>query len=238
MRLSALVLAAATFLSAAAGWRPFTAAAADERGVVVAESRFAVTDAPDQAEVVQLVVDFPPGASTSLHTHGGQAINLVLEGEITLQQNGVDRPHGAGQAWTDSTGRAHRAINTGAGEARLLTTFLLPRGAVQTTGFDTPRIEPRIVHEARFPLPKLPAGVEIIQQVANVPPGSHAERAHAGFVANMVMNGEITYRIGAEWKGYAAGEAWSLPHGGRVEERNASSGTAQTFAVFLSPVGR
>src|SRR3712207_4110486 len=64
MRLSALVLAAATFLSAAAGWRPFTAAAADERGVVVAESRFAVTNAPDQAEVVQLVVDFPPGAST------------------------------------------------------------------------------------------------------------------------------------------------------------------------------
>ena len=56
---------------------------ADRR--IVAQSRFDVTSAPLQAEVVQLVVDFPPGAWTSWHTHGGQAINLVLEGEITLR---------------------------------------------------------------------------------------------------------------------------------------------------------
>src|SRR5947209_19089598 len=42
---------------------------ADRR--VVAESRFDVTSAPLQAEVVQLVVDFPSGAWTSWHTHGG-----------------------------------------------------------------------------------------------------------------------------------------------------------------------
>src|SRR5262245_56930709 len=54
---------------------------ADRR--VVAQSRFDVTSAPLQAEVVQLLVDFPPGAWSSWHTHGGQATNLVLEGEIT-----------------------------------------------------------------------------------------------------------------------------------------------------------
>jgi quercetin dioxygenase-like cupin family protein len=96
MRLSALVLTVAAFVGVAAG-SPSPGAAADGRRVV-AEARFAVTDAPDQAELVQLVVNFPPEASTSLHTHGGQAINLVLEGEITLRQNGVDRPHRAGQA--------------------------------------------------------------------------------------------------------------------------------------------
>src|SRR5262245_25561784 len=52
---------------------------------IIAEARFDVTNAPQQAELVQLVVDFPPGAWTSWHTHGGQAINLVLEGEITLR---------------------------------------------------------------------------------------------------------------------------------------------------------
>ena len=76
---------------------------------VVAASRFAVTNAPLQAEVVQLVVDFPPGAWTSWHTHGGQAINLVLEGEITLRHAGLQRPYRAGQAWTDSTGKVHAA---------------------------------------------------------------------------------------------------------------------------------
>ena len=58
---------------------------------VVAESRFGVTNAPLQAEVVQLVVDFPPGEWTSWHTHGGHAINLVLEGEITLRHVGMER---------------------------------------------------------------------------------------------------------------------------------------------------
>src|SRR5712691_12538704 len=80
---------------------------ADRR--VVAGSRFDVTSAPLQAEVVQLVVDFPPGAWTSWHTHGGQAINLVLEGEITLRHGGLEQPHGAGLNWTDSTGQVHAA---------------------------------------------------------------------------------------------------------------------------------
>ena len=70
---------------------------------VVAESLFMVTDAPAQADLVQLVVDFEPGAWTSLHRHGGQAINLVLEGQITLRHGGIDRPYKAGQSWTDST---------------------------------------------------------------------------------------------------------------------------------------
>jgi quercetin dioxygenase-like cupin family protein len=100
---------------------------------VVAESRFDVTSAPLQAEVVQLVVDFPPGAWTSWHTHGGQAINLVLEGEITLRHAGMEHSHRAGQAWTDSSGQVHAAGNTGPGKARLLTNFLLPPGCAQTT---------------------------------------------------------------------------------------------------------
>ena len=64
---------------------------------VVAESRFDVTNPPLQAELVLLVVDFPPGAWTSWHTHGGQAINLVVEGEITLRHAGMEQPHRAGQ---------------------------------------------------------------------------------------------------------------------------------------------
>src|SRR6266850_2708459 len=87
---------------------------------VVAESRFHVTDARAQADLVALVVDFAAGAWTSLHTHGGQAINLVLDGEITLRHAGMDRPHRAGQSWTDSTSQVHAAGNTGAGPARLL----------------------------------------------------------------------------------------------------------------------
>jgi quercetin dioxygenase-like cupin family protein len=204
---------------------------------IVAESRFDVANAPLQAEVVQLVVDFPSGAWTSWHTHGGQAINLVLAGEITLRHAGMDRPHRAGQAWTDSTGQVHAAGNTGPSKARLLTNFLLPRGAPQTTAVQDSPFEPSIVHEARFALPVLPAETEIVQQVVDLEPGGRTERPSIGFTANIVIAGEVTYKIGAERKLYKAGEAWSAHAGTLVAEENTSTSVARVFTTFLLPRG-
>src|SRR6266566_7773247 len=138
---------------------------------IVAESRFDVTSAPLQAEVVQLVVDFPSGAWTSWHTHGGQAINLVLEGEITLRHAGMEHSHRAGQAWTDSSGQVHAAGNTGPGKARLLTNFLLPQGAPQTTAVQESLFEPTIMSAASFPLSALPPETQIVQQVIDLSAG-------------------------------------------------------------------
>ena len=164
-----LTIAIATAASPAAVLSLNAGDPADRR--VVAESRFDVTSAPLQAEVVQLVVDFPPGAWTSWHTHGGQAINLVLEGEITLRHGGMEHPHRAGQAWTDSSGQVHAAGNTGTGKARLLTNFLLPQGAPQTTAVQDSPFEPTMVYEARFPLPTLPAEADIVQEVVDLASG-------------------------------------------------------------------
>src|SRR5216683_1269252 len=149
------------------------AAAPADRNIA-AESRFSVMNPSAQVDLVQLVVDFEPGAWTSLHTHGGQAINLVLEGEITLRHGGMDHPYQAGQSWTDSTGQPHAAGNTGRGKARLLTNFLLPKGAPQTTAVQDSPFEPTIVYEARFPVPALAAETEIVQQVADLSSGWRA----------------------------------------------------------------
>jgi quercetin dioxygenase-like cupin family protein len=202
---------------------------------IVAQSRFAVTDAPAQSELVSLVVDFPAGAWTSLHTHGGQAINLVLAGEITLRQGGVDRPHRVGQAWTDSSGILHAAGNTGAGRARLLTNFLLPKGAPQTTAVQDAPLEPTVTHEARFSLPPLPAETEIVQQVVELASDWHAERTYGSFAAHVVLEGEVEYRIGANQRTYRAGEAWLVPAGALVTGANRSAGKARVFTTYLLP---
>lgn len=204
---------------------------------VVARSRFAVTNAPLQAELVQLVVDFPPGAWTSWHTHGGQAINLVLEGEITLRHAGTERPHRAGQSWTDDTGQVHAAGNTGRGEARLLTNFLLPKGAPQTTAVQESQFGPTIVHESRFPVPALPAETDIVLQVVDLPSGWRMERASVGFMANTVIAGEVAYKIGLEQKVYKAGEACSAPAGALVMAQNTSANMARVFTTYLLPRG-
>ena len=160
---------------------------------VVAESRFVVTNAPAQTDLVQLVVDFEPSAWTSLHTHGGQAINLVLEGEITLRHGGMDRLYNAGQSWTS---QVHAAGNTGSGKARLLTNFLLPKGAPQITVVQQSQFGPAVTYEAKFPLPSLATETEIVQQVIDLPPGWRTERAYHGFAVGLIMQGEVTYRIG------------------------------------------
>ncbi len=232
-----LVPGLAVMLAAAAAVRsqpaPNVAPPAEPR--VVAESRFRVTEAPNQAELIALVVDFPRGAWTSLHTHGGQAINLVLEGEITLRQGAVDRPHQAGQSWSDSTGQVHAAGNTGAGPARLLTNFLLPRGAPQITVIQETPFGPAVTYEARFPLPKLPADADIVSQVLDLPPGRRAERPNAGFTATVLMEGEVGYGVGATLKTYRAGESWSAPAGVVVREGNADKARVFTTHLLAAP---
>ena len=204
---------------------------------VVVESRFEITDAPSQVEVVQQVVDFPPGAWTSPHSHGGQAINLVLEGEITLRQGGVDKRHITGQSWTDSTGQVHAAGNTGSGKARLLTNFLLPRGATQTTVEGTSQLQPSVTYEARFPIPTLLANAEIRQQAIDLQPGWRESKGYGGFVASIVVDGEVLYRVNGSEKRYKAGEAWSVRTGLPVEGENVSNKEAQIFTTYLLPKG-
>jgi quercetin dioxygenase-like cupin family protein len=209
--------------------------AAGSRQGVIAESRFVVTDPPVQAELVQLVVDFVPGAWTSLHTHGGQATNLVLEGEITFRHGGVDRVYRAGQAWTDSTRMLHAAGNTGAGNARLMTNFLLPKGAPQTIAQESSRLEPTVLYEARHPLPALPAQAEIVQQVVDLPAGGRWERAHRGSAATLVISGEVTAGTAAEQKPHRAGEAWAAPADAAIVAENRSAAPARLFTTYLVP---
>jgi quercetin dioxygenase-like cupin family protein len=202
---------------------------------LVAESRFAVTDARSQADLVQLVVDFEPGAWTSLHTHGGQAINLVLEGEITLRHGGMEHRYRAGESWTDSTGQVHAAGNTGSGKARLLTNFLLPKGAPQITVIEESVFGPAVRYEARFALPPLPTAAEIVQRVIDLSRGWHARRAYHGFAAGMVVDGEVKYRIGRQRKSYKPGDAWSAQAGTLVAED--ASTPARVFSSYLVPRG-
>jgi quercetin dioxygenase-like cupin family protein len=210
---------------------------AQEQRRVVAESRFDITNAPDQAEVVQQFVHFAPGAWTSHHSHGGQAINLVLDGTIALRQDGRDRTYRAGHAWTDSTTQPHAAGNVGSGSAHLVTNFLLPKGATQTTAQGGSPLEPVIVYVARFALPALAADTEILQQVADLPPGWRAERISKGFVAGMVLDGVATYAVDAARKEYQPGEAWSAQAGAHIIEENRSGGKVRIFTTQFGPRG-
>ncbi|ASJ62166.1 cupin domain-containing protein (plasmid) [Sinorhizobium meliloti] len=80
-------------------------------------------------EVVQVRVDFDPGAVSVKHNHPGEEIAYVLEGTLEYQLEG--RPpvtlH-AGQALFIPDGVAHVAKNVGGGKASELATYIVKKG--------------------------------------------------------------------------------------------------------------
>ena len=80
-------------------------------------------------EVIQVRVDFAPGAAFGMHTHPGEEIAYVLEGSLEYQFEG--KPPitlKAGDSLFIPAGAAHAARNVGSGNAAELATYLVEKG--------------------------------------------------------------------------------------------------------------
>ncbi|MFC3816240.1 cupin domain-containing protein [Lysobacter sp. GCM10012299] len=80
-------------------------------------------------ELVQVRVDFAPGASFGMHTHPGVEVAYVLEG--TLEYSFEGKPPvtlKAGQSLYIPAGQAHAAHNVGKDNAAELATYLVEKG--------------------------------------------------------------------------------------------------------------
>ncbi len=98
-----------------------------------AQSTFAVESQPVPAEIVQAVLDFPPGTVAPPHVHGGAAYITIIEGELMVQ--GPDGAHiyRAGDTLIEQPGQVYAAANHGDTTASLMVTYLIPKGAPVTT---------------------------------------------------------------------------------------------------------
>jgi quercetin dioxygenase-like cupin family protein len=84
---------------------------------------------PGEFDVINLILDFAPGAATPAHTHGGPGIVTVLEGTLTFGVPGQpDQILGPGGVYADLPGTAHTAANKTALPARVSYAVLLPKG--------------------------------------------------------------------------------------------------------------
>jgi quercetin dioxygenase-like cupin family protein len=116
-------------------------AAADEKvgtaaapgPVVVNMSKFAITPAAGDYDLLTIIQDFPAGAGFPNHKHGGYVLVTVLSGEMTLREKGIERVIKTGESWTERPGDVHAVVNAGAVTARVAISILLPKGAEATT---------------------------------------------------------------------------------------------------------
>jgi quercetin dioxygenase-like cupin family protein len=209
----------------------------------VYESKIAVANPPAQADLIQDVLDFAPGAWTPFHRHGGQAFNLVLEGEVTLRENNTEKVFKPGEGWSDTPDQVHAAGNNGTVTARLFVTFLLPREAPLTTvqqGGSTqqPPPGPTKVYESKIAIADVPQQADLIQTVLDFDPAIWTPpHSHGGTTLNTILEGEITLREDGVEKVFKPGEMWSDMPGRIHAAGNAGSVKARLAVTFLLPKG-
>jgi quercetin dioxygenase-like cupin family protein len=80
-------------------------------------------------EVIQVRVDFAPGAAFGRHTHPGEEIAYVLEGVLEYQIDGkAPVTLKAGDAVFIPAGTVHAARNVGTSKASELATYVVQKG--------------------------------------------------------------------------------------------------------------
>lgn len=80
-------------------------------------------------EVVQVLVEFPPGLSAARHAHPGEELVYVTEGELEYALDG--RPPivvKAGEVLFIPHGTPHAVKNVGSGKAAELATYIVEKG--------------------------------------------------------------------------------------------------------------
>jgi 4-carboxymuconolactone decarboxylase len=90
-------------------------------------------------ETVVMRVQFAPGAEAGWHTHPGEEISTVTDGEITVQVAGqATRKVSAGQAFIVPAGAVHNAHNEGTVPAVLVAVFDVEKGRELRTAAAAP----------------------------------------------------------------------------------------------------
>jgi quercetin dioxygenase-like cupin family protein len=80
-------------------------------------------------EVVQQMVELAPGAVVARHTHPGEEVSVMLDGELSLEIAGkASTTLKAGQAFTVPMGAVHGVKNASRAPVKLLVTYIVEKG--------------------------------------------------------------------------------------------------------------
>ena len=78
---------------------------------------------------VQAKAEFDPGGVAARHTHPGEELSVVLEGQLLLEVDGQPpRTLKAGESFFIPAGVIHAGKNTGSGKAVVLATYIVEKG--------------------------------------------------------------------------------------------------------------
>jgi quercetin dioxygenase-like cupin family protein len=80
-------------------------------------------------ETVMARGEFNPGAATPKHTHPGEEVAYILEGQVTVDVEGKPpMTFKAGEVFFVPAGTVHMAKNTGTAPAKIVSTYIVEKG--------------------------------------------------------------------------------------------------------------
>jgi quercetin dioxygenase-like cupin family protein len=165
----------------------------------VIETRITSPDLDGPRDMIQRVLEIPPGTVVPPHTHPGPNFNTLVEGEITLTIEGADQPKHAGDTWIEPAGVVHFG-QVGPNGARLITATLVPANAPQAvpadpTGLPVPSgpPPPPALVEKRIEAPELEGARDVVNDLLVYPPGVVVPpHTHPGPNFVTLVDGQIT----------------------------------------------
>lgn len=188
-------------------------------------------------EVVQLVVDFPPGARVARHKHGGPGYITMLDSALTMWiGDSPVRTYQEDESFVEPFGLVAEGANLTPDQASVLVTYLLPIGAAVTTleasggpaqpaplaGQLPPGSSPRF--ESRLRIEQAPAGYQVGQALRTYPAGAWGWSTVPTTQALLtVVEGEVTVLTGATERVYRVGEHWTEVPGQAILAGNPSN---------------
>ncbi len=87
----------------------------------------------DQKEIVVISVTLAPGAVSPHHTHPGDCVGAVVEGQVEVRAVGKEpRVVPAGTAFANPRGTVHQFVNSTDKPARMVTTLVVDKGKPRT----------------------------------------------------------------------------------------------------------
>ena len=243
-KLLTVMLAFLASLPLGAVLNAFAAPSAEPAGPTVSfQGTFPLTVEAGDYDLVYLVLDFAPGAGIPLHYHGGPALVVGMEGELTLHPKDGD-PHALrpGDVMNEKALVQHTMTNLSKANTRIMAAILLPKGKDVTTVIDTAANipGPTIAYQGTYPLPGVAAGeYDLVNLVLDFAPGAEIPLHYHGGPALVVgKDGVLTIRPeGGMEHTVSAGMAMNEKAGARHIMINTGSVNAEIFAAVLLPKG-
>ena len=221
------------------------AAAQNDSDLLIMQLRasFTVSDPPEAPfQAHQSMLLFVPGAEAPLHYHGGPGYITILQGELTLFEDGEENVYQAGDSLVETTDKLYRGGNYTDEDTVLMVTYLIPEGEDVTTVVDDPEapeppeISPEPLAETVHEFPDSPESFELIHTTASIGAGSETGTvAGDGDTLLTAVTGELDVTIDGETNTLSAGSAIVIDAEQEYSLQNAGAEEVLVMSTELAP---